>query len=61
MKIDAQYKATVVYYRWLLPLLFEKNVIIVLTNFPTDHCSVGKVAQLTTTQCLFEKGEQAND
>ena len=39
-KIDAQYKATVAYYRRLLPSLFEGNVIIVLTNFPTDRHSV---------------------
>ena len=39
-KIDAQYKATVAYYRRLLPSLFEGNIIIVLTNFPTDRRSV---------------------
>ena len=38
-KIDAQYKATIAYYRKLLPSLFEGNVIIVLTNFPTDRRS----------------------
>ena len=38
-KIDAQYKYTAAYYRRLLPSLFEGNVIIVLTNFPTDQRS----------------------
>ena len=38
-KIDAQYKYTAAYYRRLLPSLFEGNVIIVLTNFPTDERS----------------------
>ena len=35
-KIDAQYKATVQYYRDLLPQLFEKNVIIVMTMFDSS-------------------------
>ncbi len=35
-KIDAQYKATLAYYRNLLPKLFEGNVLIVLTNYATD-------------------------
>ena len=35
-KIDAQYKATVKYYRDLLPQLFERNVIIVLTMFDSS-------------------------
>ncbi len=35
-KIDSQYKATVAYYRNLLPMLFEGNVVIVVTNFQTD-------------------------
>ena len=35
-KIDAQYKATIAYYRKLLPSLFEGNVLIVMTNFQTD-------------------------
>jgi predicted nucleic acid-binding Zn-ribbon protein len=35
-KIDAQYKATVKYYRDLLPQLFENNVIIVLTMFDSS-------------------------
>lgn len=35
-KIDAQYKATVRYYRDLLPQLFEKNVIIVMTMFDSS-------------------------
>ena len=39
-KIDAQYKATVQYYRKLLPSLFETNVIIVMTDFATDDRSV---------------------
>ena len=39
-KIDDQYKYTAAYYRRLLPSLFEGNVIIVLTNFPTDQRSV---------------------
>ena len=32
-KIDAQYKATIAYYAKLLPTLFEKNVVIVMTNY----------------------------
>lgn len=36
-KIDAQYKATVAYYRKLLPSLFEGNVVIVMTSFLTDE------------------------
>ena len=39
-KIDAQYKYTAAYYKKLLPSLFEGNVIIVLTNFPTDQRSM---------------------
>ena len=36
-KIDAQYRATIAYYRKLLPSLFEKNVVIVMTNFLSDE------------------------
>ena len=39
-KIDAQYKKTVVYYSRLLPSLFQRNVVIVMTGFPTDERSV---------------------
>lgn len=39
LKIDAQYKATVAYYRKLLPSLFERNVVIVMTSFLTDSRS----------------------
>ena len=35
-KIDAKYKATIHYYSQLLPGLFDRNVIIVMTNFATD-------------------------
>lgn len=35
-KIDAQYKATLRYYSKLLPSLFERNVLVVLTEFATD-------------------------
>lgn len=38
-KIDAQYKATIHYYSRLLPGLFDKNVIIVMTDFATDNRS----------------------
>ena len=38
-KIDAQYKATIAYYKKLLPDLFEGNILIVLTNFATDKRS----------------------
>ena len=38
-KIDAQYRATIAYYRKLLPTLFERNVVIVLTNFLMDEYS----------------------
>lgn len=37
-KIDAQYRATIAYYRKLLPELFEKNVVVVMTSFATDKC-----------------------
>ena len=39
-KIDAQYESTVRYYSKLLPSLFEKNVIVVMTDFATDERSV---------------------
>lgn len=35
-KIDAQYKATVQYYAQLLKALFQKNVIVVMTEYITD-------------------------
>uniref|UniRef100_A0A1X7UJ55 AIG1-type G domain-containing protein n=1 Tax=Amphimedon queenslandica TaxID=400682 RepID=A0A1X7UJ55_AMPQE len=38
-KIDAQYKATMEYYSKLLPGLFDKNVIIVMTDYATDERS----------------------
>uniref|UniRef100_A0A1X7TC15 AIG1-type G domain-containing protein n=1 Tax=Amphimedon queenslandica TaxID=400682 RepID=A0A1X7TC15_AMPQE len=38
-KIDAQYKATIEYYSKLLPGLFDKNVIIVMTDYATDERS----------------------
>ena len=38
-KIDAQYKATMEYYSELLPTLFEKNVILVLTGYASDDRS----------------------
>ena len=38
-KIDAQYQATLDYYCTLLPELFERNVIIVMTDFATDERS----------------------
>lgn len=44
-KIDAQYKATINYYKSLLPKIFEGNVLIVMTNFATDRRSV-KVREL---------------
>ena len=39
-KIDAQYRATLDYYCALLPELFERNVIIIMTDFATDKRSV---------------------
>ena len=39
-KIDAQYKETVKYYAKLLPSLFEKNVIIVMTKYATHEAAV---------------------
>ena len=39
-KIDAQYVSTVQYYRNLLPSLFERNVIVVMTDYSTDDRSV---------------------
>uniref|UniRef100_A0A1X7STE0 AIG1-type G domain-containing protein n=1 Tax=Amphimedon queenslandica TaxID=400682 RepID=A0A1X7STE0_AMPQE len=47
-KIDAQYKATIKYYSKLLPDLFERNVIIVMTDFKTDKDS----KQQRKRQCL---------
>ena len=41
-KIDTQYKATVEYYSRLLPFLFERNVIIVMTDYATDEISEKK-------------------
>ena len=38
-KIDAQYRATIEYYSKLLPGLFDKNVIIVMTDYATDERS----------------------
>ena len=38
-KIDAQYKATMEYYSRLLPGLFDKNVIIVMTDYASDERS----------------------
>uniref|UniRef100_A0A1X7UJ50 AIG1-type G domain-containing protein n=1 Tax=Amphimedon queenslandica TaxID=400682 RepID=A0A1X7UJ50_AMPQE len=38
-KIDTQYQATMEYYSKLLPSLFEKNVIIVMTDYATDERS----------------------
>lgn len=38
-KIDSQYRATIQYYRKLLPSLFEKNVTVVITDFATDSRS----------------------
>lgn len=39
-KIDMQYKATVQYYSRLLPFLFERNIVIAMTDFATDERSV---------------------
>lgn len=39
VKIDVQYKTTIEYYRSLLPKIFEGNILIVMTNFPTDKRS----------------------
>ena len=39
-KIDAQYKATINYYKSLLPKIFEGNILIVMTNFATDRRSI---------------------
>ena len=39
-RIDVQYKNTIKYYKKLEPKLFERNVVIVLTNFKTDKHSV---------------------
>ena len=38
-KIDQQYKDTIEYYSRLLPSLFQKNVIIVVTDYLTDERS----------------------
>jgi predicted GTPase len=35
-KIDSQYKSTIQYYSKLLPSLFNKNVLVVMTDFATD-------------------------
>lgn len=39
-RVDAQYKATLQYYSKLLPNLFERNVIVVMTDFRNDEYSV---------------------
>lgn len=38
-RVDAQYKATLQYYSKLLPNLFERNVIVVMTEFRNDEYS----------------------
>uniref|UniRef100_A0A1X7TWD0 AIG1-type G domain-containing protein n=1 Tax=Amphimedon queenslandica TaxID=400682 RepID=A0A1X7TWD0_AMPQE len=45
-KIDVQYKATLEYYSKLLPGLFERNVIIVMTDYATDDNSVKRRERL---------------
>ena len=47
-KIDTQYKATINYYKSLLPKIFGGNILIVMTNFATDRRSV-KVRELHNT------------
>lgn len=44
-QIDAQYKATVGYYRRLLPRLFEVNVVVVFTNYSVNPYDVRKRKQ----------------
>ena len=39
-KIDIQFRATIDYYRKLLPRLFEENVLVVLTNYCCDDRSL---------------------
>ena len=39
-KIDTQYRATLNYYCTLLPELFERNAIVIMTDFATDERSV---------------------
>lgn len=39
-KIDAQYRSTVQYYSKLLPSLFERNVIVVMTEYANDERSM---------------------
>ena len=67
-KIDAQYRATVQYYRKLFPSLFERNVIIVMTDYATDERSVNMrkkqridVDQIrrNTTRQIVESGSLA--
>ena len=41
-QIDVQYRATVRYYRSLLPKLFEGNVIVVFTDYSNNSCAVKK-------------------
>lgn len=38
-KIDEQYKNTIEYYAKLLPSLFDKNIVIVVTDYATDERS----------------------
>ena len=38
-KIDAQYRATIEYYSKLLPGLFDRNVLIVMTDYASDERS----------------------
>ena len=69
-KIDAQYKATVQYYTKLLPSLFERNVIIVMTGFAGDErtermrkrlgIDVKKIKQ-TTIEEIRESGSLTYD
>ena len=65
-KIDAQYKATMRYYSRLLPGLFDKNVLIVMTDYASDERSqeLRKMQRIDVNQIkhntILELGQCSN-
>ena len=54
-KIDTQYIETVHYYSKLLPSLFEKNVVVVMTDYATDDRSIElrKIQEIDVEREIF--------
>jgi GTPase Era involved in 16S rRNA processing len=55
-KIDQQYKDTIQYYAKLLPTLFSRNVLVVMTNYSTDKRSV----EMRKRQCINVEANRDN-